>query len=372
MLPPTTRPSATGRIGCRPPERAKKSSIGVEQMTASLLKLQDASSLPDDLDGLAHSIERLADPNVAQHLQDNIAGVIGYGGGSELANAKTQIEAIDAALAKLVVTAGTDRATATFDQLTESAGLSKGEIEDLRKLLPQYGESLTGAANDAKLAGDAQGGLADATSAAAVAANKAAQEQQALRDELRKQREDARQAARSFLGLGDSLDNSKKSLGQWLRELEQQNQALRNFTANAQTAAKRGLEEGLVDALRQAGPEGAMRMKQLANATDAELARANKAWRAGQDAIREYVRMEVPAKTPRVETSQAMTAIDRLKVALASVKSKDVEVRVHYMNIGNKLAGMAAAGAVPGSASGGTVQAQHPTSIPAMLTGAAA
>jgi TP901 family phage tail tape measure protein len=106
---------------------------------------------------------------------------------------------------------------------------------------------------------------------------------------LEKSREAARGSATSFFNLGDSLDDSKKSLGEWLTELEQRAQALIDFQKNAERAADRGLREGLIAALEEAGEAGALRMAQLANGTDSEIERANRAWRKGQRAVNNYV-----------------------------------------------------------------------------------
>ncbi|GAA1154962.1 phage tail tape measure protein [Nocardioides aquiterrae] len=74
-----------------------------------------------------------------------------------------------------------------------------------------------------------------------------------------------------------------------------------------------------------------------------------------------------------VKTSKALSAIDRLKLSLAQVKSKDVEVRVHYTAIGNKMAALAASGAIPtpGHATGGYITGpgtKTSDSIPALLS----
>ena len=99
---------------------------------------------------------------------------------------------------------------------------------------------------------------------------------------LEEARKAARDGAASFVNLGDSLDDGKVSLREWLAELEKQANALRNFRVNAQEAAEKGLNQGLINSLQEAGAAGALRMRQLANASDTEIARANKAWQSGQ------------------------------------------------------------------------------------------
>lgn len=105
---------------------------------------------------------------------------------------------------------------------------------------------------------------------------------------IQEQRDAARQTAQSFVGLGDSLSDSKVTLDEWIRDLEKQAAALRNFRINAQTAAKKGLDEGLIASLQEAGPAGALRLKQLADASEKEIRRANAAWRGGQREVDAY------------------------------------------------------------------------------------
>lgn len=98
--------------------------------------------------------------------------------------------------------------------------------------------------------------------------------------------EEARAAAAdmvtTFGGLGASLDDSSQSLGDWLSEMEASTGAVADFNDNSIKAAKKGLDEGLIKSLRGAGKEGALRMQQLANGTEAGVERANKAFRGLQ------------------------------------------------------------------------------------------
>src|SRR5690606_36338975 len=107
------------------------------------------------------------------------------------------------------------------------------------------------------------------------------------------------------------------SLGDWIGEMEAQARALKNFRVNAETAAENGLRKGLIAALKEAGPEGARRMEQLANASEGEIGRANRAWKGGQEQIDKYV--DATAKVPKeksttvkAETAGASAAIGAL------------------------------------------------------------
>ena len=125
----------------------------------------------------------------------------------------------------------------------------------------------------------------------------------------------ALETAQSFITLGDSLNDSKVSLGDWIAQLQAQANALRDFATNAQNAARKGLAEGLIRELQKAGPEGAMRMKQLADASQKEIDRANSAWRAGQKAIRDYTNAVGGVRNPKLDVNDAAM---RAKMAQAT------------------------------------------------------
>lgn len=153
-------------------------------------------------------------------------------------------------------------------------------------------------------------------------------------EQLRISRAAATKTATAFFGIGESANDAKVSLGDWIKSLEEQATALRNFRINAETAANRGLRQGLIAALREAGPEGALRMKQLANATDEEIARANAAWKRGQTEINRYVNSTTKVPKSLGTTiivdgvPEAVTNVDRVRNALAQVKDKTVTIRV--------------------------------------------
>ncbi|NYI78737.1 hypothetical protein [Nocardioides panzhihuensis] len=146
------------------------------------------------------------------------------------------------------------------------------------------------------------------------------------------QRNAARSTAEQFVGLGNSLDNAKVSLGGWLAEMEKAARDLERFGRNAATAARKGLDQGLIASLNEAGPAGARRMAQLANATDAEIARANGAWRRGQKAIQDYVNLTVPPKTITVR-DQATDTLARVKAIMNSMTDKTVTFTTVYHQV---------------------------------------
>lgn len=130
--------------------------------------------------------------------------------------------------------------------------------------------------------------MADATGKAAGSTNAMAAATRRSAAALVASRSAARDTARSFLDISKNATNAKVSLAAWIRQMASQADALNHFATNAQKAADKGLRHGLIAALQKLGPEGALRMRQLANATDAEIAKANRAWAKGQRAIHDY------------------------------------------------------------------------------------
>lgn len=150
---------------------------------------------------------------------------------------------------------------------------------------------------------------------------------------MEEQQKAALETAQSFLGFSSSLDDSKVSLSDWITEMEKQAKALRDFTENAQTAAKKGLDDGLIKSLQEAGPAGAMRMEQLSKASEKEIGRANRAWRKGEDAITGYVKTvgtvpETKSTTVKVRTEGEQKLRD-LRRLIDGINGKTVRVAVN-------------------------------------------
>jgi TP901 family phage tail tape measure protein len=308
----------------------KDYTIGVEAMTEALLELADAEAgakVTQELKGIEDTIARLADPNAAQALQDNISDAIGgIGGGSELREARAQIEGLDAALVSLVSGGNADVAAESLENL----GLSGSEMKDLLTLLPGYGEALKGAANDIKLTEEQTEGLTKAQERSERQTEKQA-------EALKEAREAARDTAAEFVTLGDGLSDSKVSLSDWIKQLAEGADAMRNFRVNAETAADNGLDKGLIASLRDAGEEGALRMKQLANATEEEIAAANRAWRRGQREAKLYEEAVIGAN----DAGPVLTKVKVLKDAamedlyrLREFKIGDKTIRIHTQRVG--------------------------------------
>jgi hypothetical protein len=150
------------------------------------------------------------------------------------------------------------------DRVNKSLAETKKHLAELKY---EAGQAFSDGASSAEKFADAMGAVSAKTIAARTAAHNTAVQ---------------------FVGLGDSLNDSKVSLDGWIDEMAASARALTEFGNNARKAADKGLRAGLIKALQEAGPEGALRMAQLADATDAEIRKANRAWSAGRRAVKNY------------------------------------------------------------------------------------
>lgn len=206
------------------------------------------------------------------------------------------------------------------DSAFEEVGRRKEALEELEK---QYQDNVL-----------AQNSVDAARRRSMTTAAEAAQREQFLAQSTQDAKKAARDQARAWLEFGDSLDDAEVSLNGWIKSLEEQAEALSNFTSNAQKAARRGLRQGLIAALEEAGPAGAMRMKQLANATDAEIARANAAWDRGRKAIRDYNNMKVPPKTIQIKVNSKQAVAEMHRLRGMQIPNKTFHVTAVYGSTG--------------------------------------
>lgn len=336
----------------------------------------ESSSLTRDLESLANGQTNTELEKLGKNLAyldtfsatktDKVFGFLP--GATESDRAMENIRAIDEALAGMVESGNADMAADALAEITGSA--EKLGAEDPARRFTEYNKALENTAAAAAKSVAPQVAAADASSNLGAAAFKSAEQIKAEEEALQDARDAARGTAQQFVNLGNSLNDGKKSLGQWLNEMSKQADALNNFTTNAERAANRGLRRGLIDALREAGPEGALRMKQLANATDAEIDRANRSWAKGQKAINDYVAAttRVPAnKTTNlfVDASDSLAKIAAVKNSITSLRDRNLTITTVYKVV------RSATDALPARAEGGAIYGPGTAtsdSIPAWLS----
>jgi hypothetical protein len=213
----------------------------------------------------------------------------------------------------------------------KSADESKAEIEAAEKALEELTKAQELQEIQSRASAIAYASQAGVWMTSAEWARKSTDEIKAQADALIAARDAAQKTASSFVTLGDSLSDGKVSLGEWIKQMSNSADALINFTRNSRKAAKNGLDEGLIASLQDAGEQGALRMRQLANATDAEIDRANRAWRKGQKAMENYVNFKVPPKRLDVDINPGMKNIGALEARLRAIKDEDVFINVRQI-----------------------------------------
>ena len=165
----------------------------------------------------------------------------------------------------------------------------------------------------------------------------------AFREAIREQRKDAVGTARSFLDISTAAGDAELSLDGFIQSLEDQAEALRRFRDNAREAADKGLRKGLIRELEALGPVGAVRMQQLADATEDQIGRANDAWAKGRGAMKEWVDYKVPPKRVEIELDKLRTQIAELRALINGVPTeRTITYRVN--RVGRELGNMYADG----------------------------
>lgn len=324
---------------------------GVEAMRDALLGLADAkigSDFAANFDDIGKSIDRLTDKSVGESINDSLAGAVGFGTGKSFDQATAQLANLDSALADLVGSGNPEKAKEALASLGEAQNLSGKEMEQLSSLLPGYQEALAAQSADAKLAAESEAELAGATQTLTTAQGQSVQMTAEQAEAFKGAQDAARETADSFLTLGESLNDPKVALTDWISQLETQAKALRDFTSNSQTAIKRGLSEGFVSELQAAGAEGALRMEQLANATDEEIARASRAFEEGEAASNSFV----DAVTSGLNEVNETTAKPHIEIdgGQAYVVIKGVRTKVEDVNNLKAVAKLLADGSsIPGA-----------------------
>jgi hypothetical protein len=131
--------------------------------------------------------------------------------------------------------------------------------------------------------------------------------------------------------MGDKVDDTKVSLHDWITQMQKTADALANFGANARRAADKGLKEGLIKQLEALGPAGALRMRQLANASETEIGRANRAFssfeRAGKSAINALTAAARRKIVINLDTSTAMSNLRVMQYQIDQLHGKTIIIR---------------------------------------------
>lgn len=187
--------------------------------------------------------------------------------------------------------------------LLEQKLIRTGEYNDL---LGQVNETRAGylaqeeeiAAREGEL--DAQLAGLDTAAAQTVIDNAAAQQQAAAalaeaEETEMKRRADALQSyTDAATDMYDRIETkSKLSVDEMIANLEHNQKAVADWADNLAALAERGLDQGLLQQLRDAGPESAATVSELVNASDEELGRLSEVFRNGSRTAADALRAEL-------------------------------------------------------------------------------
>lgn len=172
--------------------------------------------------------------------------------------------------------------------------ISQGEYNEL---MQQSGETLAAYAAQEQALGDQRKALdeelaaIDTTTAQTIINNAQAQQEatQAAAEAEEAEMERRKNALQSYTeaatNMYDTINTkSELSVQQMIENMQQNQETLAAWADNLQVLAERGIDQGLLQELRDAGPESAATVAELVTATDAQLMTLSETFRAGGQA----------------------------------------------------------------------------------------
>lgn len=318
----------------------------VEEMTKALLDASDAakgSALPDELKTLGDSVDRILNPTALEQSDDFWNSVLGDTKG--LKEAKMDIEALDGALSVMANSSGIGATTEELAKLADIYGWTLTEQMDLYDHLPQYRDAIAGIQNETAKAAESTDDQALATKWLGEVSVKTAAQIKEEADAIAKAKEEAWDTASALYDLSEGIEDvaatsetaaKKATLSGWIKELNDQADAIKNLRENTKSARKNGVDKGLLAELEDLGEGGAKQLRWLANATDEEIERANKAYRRAQAEIQKTADYIDGIPAPKLIKPKVMNA-DALAdlYFLRDFKIGDKTIKVHTVRIGD-------------------------------------
>lgn len=169
-----------------------------------------------------------------------------------------------------------DDANEKLTTLNETQDINKNSLEELEKAYNNQYEEL-------KKYSAATGNAEEATNDMGETTVKVSDEMQKKFEELEKAYSDtltaAKESINNQIGLFDEINTeSDLTFSEMKQRLLDQAHALNNWAENMQIATKKGVRDGLLKELADAGPASAGYLEIIANLTDDEIDALNKAW----------------------------------------------------------------------------------------------
>jgi tape measure domain-containing protein len=167
----------------------------------------------------------------------------------------------------------------------------------------------------------------------------AADTQKAI-DDFNKSLEQKAQQLRDFVGLFDEIKPEKVSGAQLLKNLQDQVNAFENWQQNIQALAKRGVDQGLINELRQMGPKAGPQIAALNTLTDQQLQQYVALWRQKTADARAEASIQLEGQRQDLYNKLAeinMNAQVQLEQYRAEWAKKNEEIRKNMMDEMDKI-----------------------------------
>jgi len=203
------------------------------------------------------------------------------------------------------------------DQLNESQGALEERQQSLRTEYEQTEEQLSRAMENIANATE------DSVGRQTILFDDLSESQQQTVESMKSTWEDYKSAATDMF---DTLNEEAEiTASEMAKNLEENQRIITEWSENIATLAERGVDEGLLETLRAAGPESAGHVNALVNASDEELERLSSAFSEGGN-----VATDALSKSLGIEESGVLDAVGHLvtdtETALSDqIKSADFE-----------------------------------------------
>lgn len=328
----------------------------------------------------ADALQAAFDPHLTWQI-DNVAGAIGGLVGIEnqsmIQRSAQVFQMLDTSLSGLVTSGHADRASQMFDQLAAAAEKQGVSVDQLRSRLPQYGEALAGAANQATLGAAGVDTFGRAVDASGAAAAESAEQIKSMAETVLGLFDAAIAAANADVALAQAIADTKTAADGATVAVNANRTAfdlntaagranqtqLASLAAAALDAAEKNLRNGAsVDqvsaSLTSAQAVFVAAAQRMGLSKDAAVAMAQQMGIAGDTAVVLKNKIgDIPAaKNTKItlDASQATAAANGIIRTINSITGKTVVVNVVYKQ----------AGSLGASTAGGQVMADGGIIIP--------
>lgn len=218
-----------------------------------------------------------------------------------------------------------------LQKVREEAGKQLSDLEgSLKSLESQYEETSNTAVKSAEASAQA---VEDASGRQVMTWNTLNESQRKLVEDMRSQYETMRNEVQNAFQAIEQ--QAVVSVDQMTANLQKNIEYVDKWAGNLETLARRGLDQGLIEQLRQAGPKAAEQTQALVEASDEQLGNLNQKWsEAGDKAKEGFLRGINAAGVELAPEVQAMvTAIgDEFRKALQDagfdVKAREIPEKV--------------------------------------------